>query len=291
MTVSSYPFWVADRPAPNTLCAISLAKEFLFFGIRGERIWSSYCRNTDIPSGLRDGVRGRAHQPRGWLAMQLATFCVAFLQFYGSYAAWEGCIRKTFWFLWPSAGTCKQKSCQVCLAGDPDFLLLGVMGKTGHGIRWQSRAWSLSLPVLEQRFWALSMHEGASVHPWRCSRGRAIVRGRQARENLAPWLFNSWLWVQEIFPNHRNSRRLFLFCGASFLKNRVQCCCEIIFFPKQWPPLWAEALRLGLLRVIKTRKPHTASVPQITGEAQMSGPSWRTFKQFNKVTQPFSKRA
>ena len=48
-------------------------------------------------------------------------------------------------------------------------------------------------------------------------------------------------------------------------------------------------MKLGLPRVIKTRKPHTASVPQIISEAQMSGPSWRTFKQFNKGTQPFSK--
>ena len=49
-------------------------------------------------------------------------------------------------------------------------------------------------------------------------------------------------------------------------------------------------MKLGLPRVIKTRKPHTASVPQIISEAQMSGPSWRTFKQFNKGTQPFKTR-
>ena len=96
--------------------------------------------------------------------------------------------------------------------------------------------------------------------------------------------------VREIFPNHRNSRRLFLFCGASLLKNSAVLLWNY-FLPKQWPPLGAEALKLGLPRVIKTRKPHTASVPQIISEAQMSGPSWRTFKQFNKGTQPFSKRA
>ena len=199
MTVSSYPFWVADRPAPNTLCAISLAKKFVFFGIRGERIWSSYCRNTDIPTGLQDGVRGRARQPQGMIGHAISNTLYGFPPVLWKLCCLGGLHKENILILVAFSWHLQAKKLPGLFSRRPWLSLgLGMMGKAGHRIKWQSRARPLSSPALEQRFWALSTREGASVHPWRCSRGRAIAHaGRPGKISLRH-SSNSWL------PSARN---------------------------------------------------------------------------------------